>query len=281
MSFRRHYGTASYGSSLVSSPITNSYSSRSLGGYSSPYSTPSYSPSLSSYGGYGSYGKSGARTRSTSLPRDTRERSVSRHSSYSRGSSPPRSRHHDAVDTSSALYDLTNSALNRHHSFSGSKVTTGVLPITTTRSYSRDYGNHYAAAKALARAARSKSIGSSSSINSVSSGYISRSGVSVALVHPPTSHSHIIPARSSSTLEASCTPGTFSFCVREKRCRGAPSYKRSLHLGHGITMVLVCRDTPTCSTSRCWGDCPGLRVGRHTHTHSFISSCRCSTHTHT
>lgn len=191
MSFRRHYGTGSYGSSLVSSPMTSSYSSRGLGGYSSPYVTPPHSPSLASYGGYGSaygsYGKSGARTRSASLPRDTRERSVSRHSSFSRGSSPPRSsRHHSHHDTSdasasSALHDLTNSALNRHHSFSGSKATTVVLPVASARSYTRDYGNHYATAKALARAARSKSIGSSSSISSLSSGYGSRSGVSVAL----------------------------------------------------------------------------------------------------
>lgn len=200
MSFRRHYGTGSYGSSLVSSPVASSYSSRGLGGYSSPYVTPPLSPGHASYGGYGSayssYGKSGARTRSASLPRDTRERSVSRHSSFSRGSSPPRSSrhhsHHDTSDvtTSSALHDLTNSALSRHNSF-GSKATTVVLPVASARSYSRDYGNHYATAKALARAARSKSIGSSSSISSLSSGYGSRSGVSVA---PRPRHPHSSPA---------------------------------------------------------------------------------------
>lgn len=202
MSFRRHYGTGSYGTSLVSAPVATSYSSRGLGGYSSPYVTPPYSPSMAGYSGYGSYGKSGARTRSSSLPRDTRERSVSRHGSFSRGTSPPRGRlhHHDLGDTSpsSALIDLTNAAINRHHSFSGSK-TSAVLPVTTTRSYSsRDYGNHYATAKALARAARSKSIGSSSSISSLSSGYGSRSGVSVAPAPAP--NTHAISPHSSATL---------------------------------------------------------------------------------
>ena len=177
MSFRRHYGGgggggggSSYSSSLASSPATTSYSSRGLGGgYSSPYATPLYSSPHGSYGGYGSYGKSGVRTRSSSLPRDTKDRSLSRHGSLSRGSSPPRT-------TNSALLDLTSAALNRHHSFNGSKTT--VLPIATARNYSRDYGSHYASAKALARAARSKSIGSGS-ISSLSSGYCSRSGVSV------------------------------------------------------------------------------------------------------
>ena len=179
MSFRRHYGgsSSSYGSSLVASPIASSYSSSRVlsGGYSSPYATPLYS---SPHSMYGSYGK-GVRTRSSSLPRDVKERSRSRHTSLSRGASPPRSSHIGDSSTSSVLLDLTSSALNRHHSFSGSRAS-GLSASSVPRSYSsRDYSS-YATAKALARAARSKSLGSGS-ISSLSSGYGSRSGVSVTI----------------------------------------------------------------------------------------------------
>ncbi|KAG7162233.1 hypothetical protein Hamer_G022322 [Homarus americanus] len=184
MSFRRHYGTGSYSSSLLTSPLTSNYGSRGLGGYNSSYSTPhSYTPSYGNYGSYGS--KNSSLSRSASLPRDTRERSVPRYSSsYSRGTSPARSSialpsrlEVDLSDSSSSSGDTPLHSINRHHSFS-SGGRSGVSSVTP-RSYSRDYGTHYSTTKGFIRSSRSKSVGSTGSVSSLSSGYGSASGVSV------------------------------------------------------------------------------------------------------
>lgn len=196
MSFRRHYGTGSYSSSLLTSPLSSNYGSRGLGGYNSSYSTPhAYTPSYASYGGYGA--KSSALSRSASLPRDARDRSVPR-LNFSRGSSPSRSNFTSSYsrntsptrsftitspsrvelelsDSSSSSGDAPSSSLYRHHSFSAGR--SSVLPVTP-RAYSRDYGTHYSTSKGFVRSSRSKSLGSTGSISSLSSGY--GSGVSTA-----------------------------------------------------------------------------------------------------
>lgn len=201
MSFRRHYGTGSYSSSLLSSPLSSSYGSRGLGGYSS------YSPSThsySSYGGVGGYygaGKSRL-NRSASLPRDSRGSSVPRYSSaysrasspsrtirpaYSRGSSPTRTSHlitngrlsrfeQESSDSSSSGVDSPSNPVRRSNS-NKSEYTRNSLTTSTLvpRAYSRDYGTVYSNTKGFIRSSRSKSVGSTSSL---SSGYGSNSGVS-------------------------------------------------------------------------------------------------------
>lgn len=205
MSFRRHYGTGSYSSSLLSSPLSSSYGSRGLGGYSS------YSPSTHSYSSYGNYGGSAGGyygtsksrlNRSTSLPRDNRGSSVPRYSSaysrgsspsrttrslYSRGSSPTRISHlstngrlsrleQESSDSSSSGVDSPNHPVRRSNS-NKSEYTRTILPSSTLvpRAYSRDYGTVYSNTKGFIRSSRSKSVGSTSSL---SSGYGSNSGVS-------------------------------------------------------------------------------------------------------
>lgn len=201
MSFRRHYGTGSYSSSLLSSPLSSSYGSRGLGGYSS------YSPSTHSYSSYGGvggyYGASKSRlNRSASLPRDSRGSSVPRYSSaytrasspsrairsaYSRGSSPTRTSHlitngrlsrfeQDSSDSSSSGVDSPSNPVRRSNSNKSEYTRSSLTPSSLVpRAYSRDYGTVYSNTKGFIRSSRSKSVGSTSSL---SSGYGSNSGVS-------------------------------------------------------------------------------------------------------
>ncbi|KAK7080190.1 hypothetical protein SK128_003290, partial [Halocaridina rubra] len=183
MSFRRHYGTGSYSSSLLSSPLSGSYGSRGLGGYSSYSSSPSsYYSSYGSYGsGYSSYGGYGSKStlsRSASLPREIRDRSVPRYtSSYSRGTSPARSTisslssssalrsDFDSSDSSTSSGDSTNAQIRRSHTFSSGYTRNGLSATLLPRPYT--------SSKSFVRSSRSKSLGSDSS---VSSGYGSNSG---------------------------------------------------------------------------------------------------------
>lgn len=186
MSFRRHYGTGSYSSSLLSSPLISSYgsSSRGLGGYSSSgYTTPhGYTATHNNYSGYTpsySSGKGLVRSRSASLPREVRERSTPRsaYSSYSRNTSPSRTSIAASVAAAAAVASATVAAtaaasaarhdlsdiyndysgkVSRHHSFAG---------VRSSSSSPRS-GSHYTATKALLRAGRSKSVGSNGSLSS-------------------------------------------------------------------------------------------------------------------
>ncbi|KAK4303448.1 hypothetical protein Pmani_024541 [Petrolisthes manimaculis] len=187
MSFRRHYGTGSYSSSLLSSPLISSYgSSRGLGGYSSGgYSTPhhGYTATHNNYSSYTpsySSGKGLVRSRSASLPREVRERSTPRSSyssSYSRNTSPTRASNAASVAAAAAvataavaataaasvarkdlmdIYNDYSGKVSRHHSFTNGRST----------SSSPRNGSHYTATKALLRAGRSKSVGSNGSLSS-------------------------------------------------------------------------------------------------------------------